>query len=295
MSNQNLPIIKALGLNTQPNELGAPEGSLAVAENVEITRDGVVQLSPGFEDFSGNLPDFEVQQLFSFGGISYAITDDGWWYYDTASSTWLRKRGTRGVSISTPYWATYSSGHIYVSSGLGVIYDLNLSTGTRSVLAGRLGVTAHTDGTGDAARFNEPTGIVSDGTNLYVSEGNNNCIRKVVISSGVVTTPYGVADPATTSGHTDGTGNAARFNIPSGIVSDGTNFYVCDYDNNCIRKVVISSGVVTTPYGVADPATTAAHTDGTGNAARFSRPLGIVSDGTNLYVCDSVNNCGCSC
>jgi predicted permease len=105
----------------------------------------------------------------------------------------------------------------------------------------------------------------------------------------VVTTPYGVADPATTAAHTDGTGNAARFSGPYGLVIDGLNLYVSDANNNCIRKIVISSGVVTTPYGVADPATTSGNVDGLSNAARFSTPLGIISDGTNLYVSDSNN------
>ncbi len=291
MSEKNSTIAKALGLNTQPNELSVPEGSLTVAENIEITRDNVAQMSAGFEDFSSNLPDFLPEQIFSFAGTTYLHTDSGWWYYDTTSSSWLRKRGLSGPGMSKPAQALYSAGHIYISSVSHVIFDFNLSTGSRTVLAGRIGVSAHTDGTGDGARFNNPYGMVSDGTNLYVTDAGNNCIRKVVIATGVVTTPYGVADPATTAAHTDGTGNAARFNTPAGIVSDGTNLYVCDNGNNCIRKIVISSGVVTTPYGVADPATTAAHTDGTGNAARFSSPRGLLSDGTNLYVCEGSNNC----
>lgn len=157
---------------------------------------------------------------------------------------------------------------------------------------GSVGVAkSHTDGTGNAAEFDNPQGLCYDGAgNLYIADTQNNCIRKVVIATGVVTTPYGVAAPATTKAHTDGTGNAARFGEPYDIATDGTNLYVAEYYNNCIRKIVIATGVVTTLAGIADPDRTAGSADGTGNAARFSRPTGIEYDGTDLYVLDSSNN-----
>ena len=86
--------------------------------------------------------------------------------------------------------------------------------------------------------------------------------------------------PIISSGSTDATGTSARFNSPIGITTDGTNLYVVDYGNHRIRKIVIDSGTVTTlagsSSGFADNAT--------GTSARFSSPVGITTDGTNLYV-----------
>ena len=62
----------------------------------------------------------------------------------------------------------------------------------------------------------------------------NHTIRKVVISSGVVTTLAGTAG---TSGTTDATGTSAKFNQPYGITTDGTYLYVADTSNNMIRRI----------------------------------------------------------
>ncbi|SVE33010.1 uncharacterized protein METZ01_LOCUS485864, partial [marine metagenome] len=49
-----------------------------------------------------------------------------------------------------------------------------------------------------------------------------------------------------TAGSANGTGTAASFIKPSGITSDGTNLYIADSTNHTIRKIVISTGVVST-------------------------------------------------
>lgn len=152
-----------------------------------------------------------------------------------------------------------------------------------------------TDAIGSAARLRGPWGITTDGLNLYVADNNGNTIRKIVISTGQVSTLVGTAN--TTGGFLDGMGAAAQFNLPTGMTTDGTNLYVTDSGNHSIRKVVIATGQVTTFAG-PDNATCQASAaicpsgtaDGIGAAARFNKPSGITTDGTNLYVTDLVNN-----
>ena len=107
-------------------------------------------------------------------------------------------------------------------------------------------------------------------------------IRKIVISTGVVTTLAG----STSSGSTNATGTSARFYYPRGITTDGTNLYVADTNNHMIRKIVISTGAVTTLAG----STSSGSTEGTGASASFKNPMGIVVEGTNLYVADYGNH-----
>ena len=160
---------------------------------------------------------------------------------------------------------------------------LTLTTAV-TTLAGYAGVSGSTDDTGTAARFYNPHGITTDGTNLYVPDDGSHTIRQIVIATGVVTTLAGTAG---VSGSDDGIGAAALFFSPSAITTDGTNLYVADNSNNTIRQIVIATGMVTTLAGTAGVFGSA---DGTGAAAQFAFPYGITTDGINLYVADTNNH-----
>jgi len=165
------------------------------------------------------------------------------------------------------------------------IRKIALPSAAVTTLAGTPGQGGSTDATGAAARFDHPHGIVGDGAgNLYVADAHNHIIRKIVISSGVVTTLAGTAG---TADFADGTGTAAHFNAPHALAFDSGNLYVADMANHAIRQIVISSGVVTTPFGTG---TNGGFVDATGAAARFNAPRGIVADGAgNLWVADTNN------
>jgi uncharacterized alkaline shock family protein YloU len=162
-----------------------------------------------------------------------------------------------------------------------MIRKIVISTGVVTTVAGSTD-NGSTNGTGTAASFNGPTGVTTDGTNLYIGDSNNHMIRKIVISTGVVTTVAG----STTSGSANGTGTAASFNTPVGLTNDGTNLYISDLANNMIRKIVISTGVVTTVAG----STTSGSANGTGTAASFKYPADITTDGTSLFISDLSNH-----
>lgn len=181
-----------------------------------------------------------------------------------------------------PYGITTDGANLYIAdTGNQTIRKIVISTGQVTTLAGAAGLSGSSDGAGPAARFNTPEAITTDGTNLYVADTWNQTIRKVVIAAGQVTTLAGSAE---LRGATDGTGAAARFNAPRGITTDGTVLYVADTDSYTIRKIVISTGEVTTLAGKADVFSES--TDGTGTDATFADPTGITTDGTNLYVTD---------
>ena len=191
--------------------------------------------------------------------------------------------------FNNPYGVTVDgAGNVYVAdSSSHTIRKVVVATGTVTTLVGTTGMTGTADGTGAAARFMSPYGVVVDaaGANLYVADTASHTIRKVVIATGVVTT---LAGTASMSGNTNATGAAARFREPSGLALDAAgNLYVSEPANHTIRKVVVATGVVTTLAG-----TTAmmGSTDGTGAAARFSFPFGLAVDAAgNLYVADRGN------
>ena len=197
------------------------------------------------------------------------------------------------AKFNRPMAVTSDGTNLYVADYLNnSIRQINIATGFDATIAGNvLGLAGSLDGTGTAATFNAPRDITTDGTNLYVADTGNYTIRKIVISSGVVTTLAGSAGAA---GSVDADiGTDARFNIINGITTDGKRLYVTD-SNNTIRKITIDPGVagavysgpVTTVAGTPGLTGTAGATDGTQGAARFNLPQHITTDGPNLYVTD---------
>jgi sugar lactone lactonase YvrE len=193
-------------------------------------------------------------------------------------------RGSGGY-YTPPRGMTSPDGtNLYLTASDNTIRKMVIATGDVTTLAGASGftLTPAADGTGSAARFNAPSAISTDGTNLYVLDRGNEIIRKVVIATGEATTLAGGVGIA---GFADGTGSAARFSLLSGIDCDGTDLYVADRRNNAVRKVAIATGEVTTVAGA--PASSA---DGAAGAATFHAPMGLASWGTNLYVADTENH-----
>lgn len=151
-------------------------------------------------------------------------------------------------------------------------------------LAGLAGTSGSVNGTGTAARFDQPWGLAVDSAgNVYVADTLNHTIRKIT-ASGVVTLLAGVPG---TPGSANGANNVATFSRPTGVAVNGagTVVVVADYNSHMVRQ--ISGGSVTTLAGAG----TAGTTDGPGSAAQFRNPFGVAlnSAGTLAYVSDQNN------
>jgi len=180
--------------------------------------------------------------------------------------------------------AVDSAANVYVADYGNHIIRKVTAAGDVTTLAGTAGMQGSADGTGPAARFYYPYGMAIDSAaNVYITDHANQTIRKVT-AAGVVTTLAGTAGML---GSTDSTGAAAHFYYPEGVAVDSAgNVYVADQFNHTIRKVT-AAGVVTTLAGTAGMPGSA---DGTGAAARFSKPWGVAVDSAgNIYVADRDN------
>ncbi len=190
-----------------------------------------------------------------------------------------------GARFNSPRGVTTDGTNVYVAdTGNHTIRKIVIATKEVTTLAGNVGNTGTDDGIGTNAKFNLPERVTTDGTNLYVVDTNNHTVRKIVIATKEVTT---LAGNAGSSGTDDGSGTSAKFLFPSGLTTDGTNLYVADTSNHTIRKIVIATGAVTTLAGNAGNSGT---DDGTGTNAKFSSPVELTTDGTNLYVTDIINH-----
>jgi len=183
--------------------------------------------------------------------------------------------------------AVDNAGNVYVAdTDNHTIRKIVASTGAVTTFAGAAGVSGSAEGVGSAARFNNPSGVAVDGEGMvYVADTMNHTLRRVT-PLGVVTT---LAGSPGVVGSVDGTGSDARFQGPQGLAIDnGGNLYVADTNNHTVRKIVSSTGVVTTVAGLAGNPGSA---DGQGNLARFEFPSGVAVDGAgNLFVADTENH-----
>ena len=226
-----------------------------------------------------------------FGAISLHAQQYVWSQYAGNSS------GGAGFSDQTGSLARFSypnsvavdaSGTVYVAdTGNHTIRKLVFSGTicTVSTLAGTVGVSGTTDGTGSAALFNSPLGIAVDASgNVYVADTGNHTIRKVSSSGQVIT----LAGMPGIYGDQNGAGTSAQFCGPIGIAVDASGtVYVADTGNHTIRKIT-SGGAVTTLAGCSS---VTGFVDGTGSGALFNSPGGLALDGSgNLIVADTLNN-----
>jgi len=208
----------------------------------------------------------------------------------SAPTSWVTS-GT--YNFNQPMGITYDKAHgcYYVADTANHIIQQISSSGTVTLIAGHPGVSGNADsstgGLGTAAYFNSPYGVTTDGENLYVADTGNHTIRKIDLTSNhTVTTIAGVAS---SSGSADSnTGTSAYFSSPYGITTDGTNLYVADTGNYTIRKIVISTGAVSTIAGSAG--NSGLNTEGVYTNARFYSPTRLTTDGSNLYVVDYNTN-----
>ena len=178
--------------------------------------------------------------------------------------------------------AIENSGNIYVADYANSSIRKVTSEGVVTTLAGA-GYYGFRDDTGTSALFYWPTDVALDGVgNLYVADNSNQRIRKIVVSTGVVTTLAGNGS----SGKDNGSGLNASFQSPISIDADAIgNIYVADLNNHLIRKIS-TGGVVSTLAG-----SIAGYEDGMGTSAKFSNPVGVVLDGSgNLIVAEFIGN-----
>ena len=151
--------------------------------------------------------------------------------------------------------------------------------------------TAGFSGDGDLAknaRLNQPAGIAVDGAgNVYISDVNNNRIRKVTAADGKISTIAGNGQ-AGFSGD-GGPATAAAMNFPYGIAvdKDGNVFYA-EFANHRVRKITAATGLISTVAGTGTG--TYNGDDKLATEAALNAPINVTFDNNgNLVIADSSN------
>jgi NHL repeat len=126
------------------------------------------------------------------------------------------------------------------------------------------------------AELDQPFDILLDPQgNLYCSDANNHCVRRVARDSGIITTVAGTAQPGYSGD--GGPATQAQLNSPYGIALDtANNLYIVDRLNACIRVVEATTGVIHTIAGTGQPGYSG--DDGPAPQAQLQEPNDIALD-----------------
>ncbi len=294
-----------------PAAIGADSaGNLVVADAAahtiqKISPAGQVSLLAGSAGQAGSADGVGATARFNQPGALALLSDGSMVVTDTANhfvrsvtpaggvSSLAGVAGSSGAADGSGTAARFSSpvGIARDSSGAWLVADAGNHTirkvspaGVVTTFAGSAGVSGTADGSGAAARFNEPTGIAVDGAGVvYVSDAGAHVVRKITPGGNVTT----LAGQAGLAGAQDGAGAMARFNHPGGLAVGGAGeIYLADTGNSTVRKIT-PDGVVTTLAGMPG---LGGLMDGNGAYVWFDQPEGLVlgTDG-NLYVADTGN------
>jgi sugar lactone lactonase YvrE len=180
----------------------------------------------------------------------------------------------------------------------GVVYIADTSNNMiRKVVAGQITAIAGTGVPGFAgdgasavtAQLYSPSGVALDATgNLYIYDTVNEIIRKVD-TNGIITTIAGTPGQAGSSGD-GGAATGAELNLAVGgdVALDAAgNIYISDSYNSVVRKVTVSTGIISTVAGaIGKPGTEG--DGGAATAANLDLPAGLALDSEgNLYIADA--------
>ncbi len=171
--------------------------------------------------------------------------------------------------ISFYYIIPYSLGNLYIAEQYNdAIRKVTISTGIITTIAG----TGSAGSTGDggpatSGELDRPYGVALDsaGTllpyssassviilspllgNVYIADYNNFLVRKVTVSTGVISSIAGTG----ASSFIGDNGQATSAGLDASCVTIDAlgNIYFADSDNNRVRKITVSTGIITTIAG----------------------------------------------
>lgn len=258
------------------------DGELATSASLNCPRGVAV-------DSSGNLyiadsGNNRIRKVEASTGIITTVVGNGTAAYagDGGQATAASIRYPLGIAVDY-------SGNLYIADTNNFrVRKIAVGTGIITTIAGNGSFSFSGDGGPATSAGLSPVAVTLDsGGNLYIAENINNRIRKVVATTGIITTVAGNGTAAFTGD--GGPATSACLSSPSGVMVDRSGtLWIADTNNHRIRAVT-GTGVITTAVG--NGVATFAGDGGSAISASLNGPWGVISDSTgNLYIADTNNN-----
>ena len=138
-----------------------------------------------------------------------------------------------------------------------------------------------------------PYSVARDASgNLYIATSKDNRVRKVAAGTGIISTVAGTGIAGYSGDGGPATSAQLHFNAGGlpGLAVDGSgNLYIGDYMNDRIRKVTVSTGIISTIAGTGVDGYSG--DGGAAASATMSGPAGVQVDASgNVYFADNNNS-----
>jgi sugar lactone lactonase YvrE len=195
-----------------------------------------------------------------------------------------------GAQLNSPNGVAVDSlGNIYIADSGNYRIRKVATTGAITTVAGNGGCcnASGDGGPATSAQLYYPQDVAVDTSgNLYISDTNNQRIRKVA-ANGIITTVAGNGNYGYSGD--GGPATSAELSYPQGVAVDASgNLYIADTNNNLIREVTVS-GTITTVAGNGNCC--GSGDGGPAIGAELGYPQGVAVDASgNLYIADSSDN-----
>ncbi len=198
------------------------------------------------------------------------------------SREYFRQGPARTIELSSPWDLQLVGRLLYITmAGTHQIWKMDLDKQEVSTFAGS-GREARQDGSLLEAGFAQPSGITSDGKNLYIADSESNIIRRIDPTIGQVDTLVG--GDLFEFGDVDGTGDHVRLQHPLGVYSGGDKILIADTYNHKIKELDPKTRSVKTFLGKGKPG------QSDGASPSFYEPGGLSEANGKLYVADTNNH-----
>ena len=198
------------------------------------------------------------------------------------SYDYFKSGSARAIALNSPWDLQIVGRTLYIAmAGPHQIWQLELDKNEISTFAGS-GREARKDGQLLEAGFAQPSGITTDGKNLYTADSESNIIRAIDLTKADVRTLVG--GDLFDFGDTDGHGDDVRLQHPLGIYSLGDKLLIADTYNHKIKELDPKWRNVKTFLGTGKPG------QADGKSPSFYEPGGLSVANGKLYVADTNNH-----
>lgn len=138
------------------------------------------------------------------------------------------------------------------------------------------------------ASFAQPSGLASDGKQLFVADSEGSTVRAMPLDGqGSVRTLVGLTNTLFDFGDVDGTGENVRLQHPLGVAWADGKLYVADTYNNKVKAIDVGTRTCRTIAGTGRPGSTDA---AKGVDASFNEPAGLSAVPGKLFIADTNNH-----